>query len=180
MKRIALFISIFMITISVKSQVKTIKGQEIKDFGNFYKIRKPDLLLDKNKIYKVIFDVYTDEEDSTKINANINTVARFINMHEQQGIKISKLKIVLVLHGAATKNALSESAFKKRFHFSNPNYELLEDLKKSGVTTYVCGQSFTYKGFDKNELSKHVEMSLSALTALVHYQNHGYALISFN
>jgi len=31
-----------------------------------YKIKKPDLLLDRNKIYKVIFDVYTDEEDDTE------------------------------------------------------------------------------------------------------------------
>jgi intracellular sulfur oxidation DsrE/DsrF family protein len=180
MKKLTLLIIIFNISFTANSQVKTVKGQEIKDFGKFYKIKKPDLLLDRNKIYKVIFDVYTDEEDDTKINANINTVARFINMRVQQGIKPDKLKIVLVLHGKATKNALSDSAFKKRFHFSNPNYELLEDLKKSGVKTYVCGQSFAYKGFERKELSKHVELSLSALTALVYYQNNGYALISFN
>ncbi len=180
MRKITLFISILIVSFSAQSQVETLKGKEIKDFGRFYKIKNPDLLLDKNKKYKVIFDVYTDEEDNTKINANINTVARFINMHVQQGINPDKLKIVLVLHGAATKNALSDSAFKKRFHFNNPNYEILEDLKKAGVKTYVCGQSFTYKGFENKELSKNVELSLSALTALVYYQNNGYALISFN
>jgi len=180
MNKITLFIVLLLFTFTVKSQVETVKGKEIKDFGKFYKIKKPDLLLNKKKTYKVIFDVYTDEEDATKVNANINTVARFINMHVQQGIDPDKLKIVLVLHGDATKNVLSDSAFKKRFHFSNPNYEILEDLKKSGVKTYVCGQSFTYKGFERNELSKHVELSLSALTALVNFQNNGYALISFN
>ena len=73
MRKITLFISIMLISFTIKSQVETVKGKEIKDFGRFYKIKNPDLLLDKKKTYKVIFDVYTDEENNTKINANINT-----------------------------------------------------------------------------------------------------------
>ncbi len=180
MKKTVFFLSIFMTTFILNAQVKTVKGKEIKDFGRFYKIKNPDLLLKKNKTYKVIFDVYTDEEDPAKINANINTVARFINMHIQQGITMDKLKIVLILHGDAIKNTLSLEAFEKKYHFSNPNYAILKELNKAGVKTYVCAQSFTDKGFTRKELSKYVSFSLSALTALVRYQNEGYGLISFN
>ncbi|MEN8125585.1 MAG: DsrE family protein [Bacteroidota bacterium] len=180
MKNVISTICVFIITFSVSSQVKTIKGPVFKDFGNVYKIKNPDLLLEKNKIYKVIFDVYTDVDDINEINPSINTVARFINMHAQNGVKLKDMEIVLVLHGKAIKNALNDGSFKKKYKISNPNAKLLTALKKADVKTYVCAQSLIHKGYHKNDLSNDVELSLSALTALVYYQDKGYQLITFN
>ncbi len=180
MKNIGLIICIFIITFPGFSQENTSKGPIFKNFGNVYKIKNPDLLLEKNKVYKIIFDVYTDGDILKEINPNINTVARFMNMHAQNGIKLKNMEIVLVLHGDAIKNALNNASFKKKYQLENPNSKLLAALKKADVKTYVCAQSLTYQGFDKKDLSKNVEMSLSALTALVYYQTKGFQLITFN
>lgn len=179
-KNILLIILSLFITNSYSQENKTIKGPVIKNFGQVYKIKNPDLLLDKNKKYKVIFDIYSDGENIKKINASINTVARFLNMHAQNNIDPKNLNIILVLHGAATKNVLTDKAFKREFHVSNPNTDLIKALKKENVQIFVCGQSFAYKGYKKNDLSSNVKLSLSALTALVKYQSDGYQLITFN
>ena len=177
---ITLFLTLFYITIIYSQENKTYKGPVIKDFGQTYKIKKPDLLLDKDQKYKVIFDVYSDGGNKKEINASINTVARFLNMHAQHNIDSKNLNIILGLHGAATKNVLTDKAFKREFHVSNPNTDLIKALKKENIQIYVCGQSFAYKGYKKNDLSSNVKLSLSALTALVKYQSEGYQLITFN
>ena len=180
MKNVILTFCVFSISFSIFSQEIISKGPIFEDFGQVYKVENPDLLLDKNKTYEVIFDIYTDGENIEAINPSINTVARYINMHAQYGVKLEDMKIVLVLHGKATKNVLNDASFMKKYKTANPNLKLIAALKKVGVKTYVCGQSLTYHGFNKNDLSTNAEMSLSALTALVYYQTNGYQLISFN
>jgi len=179
-KYLTIHLVLFYVLNIYSQENKTYKGPVFKDFGQVYKIKKPDLLLNKNKIYKVIFDVYTDGKNKNEVNASINTVARFINMHAQNIIDPDNLDLVLVLHGAATKNSLSDKAFKRLFHIENPNTDLIKALKKEHIQIYVCGQSFAYKGYKRNDLSKDVKLSLSALTALVKYQSEGYKLITFN
>jgi len=181
MKYFLLFTIVFYcFTDTYSQEYKTKSGPVIKDFGQVYKINKPDLLLEKNKKYKIIFDVYTDEKSFKKINPSINMVARFLNMHAQEKIKPEDLNIVLVLHGAATKNVLTDSAFNRKFKVKNPNTELIKALTKVNVKVFVCGQSFADKGYHVKDLSKNVKISLSALTALVHFQSEGYQLITFN
>jgi hypothetical protein len=71
----------FSTSYSQKSQTKA--GPVFKDFGEVYTVKNADLLLDVDKKYKVIFDVYTDEKKSRKMNPLINTVARFmISTHQ--------------------------------------------------------------------------------------------------
>ena len=111
---------ISFVTINYSQENKTKPESNIKDFGQVFKIAEPDLLLDKNTKYKVIFDVYTDEKNNKKFNASINTVARFINMHTENGIRPENLDIVLVLHGAATKNALSNKKIANILEFLAP------------------------------------------------------------
>lgn len=179
-KYITIFLILFYAVSIYAQNNKTYKGPVIKDFGQVYKVTKPDLLLEKNKKYKVIFDVYSDGKNKKEINPSVNTIARFLNMHAQNNIQPENLDIVLVLHGAATKNALSDKAFKREFKIENPNTDLIKALKKENVQIYVCGQSFASKGYKKSDLSKNVELSLSALTALVKFQSEGYQLITFN
>jgi len=174
-----LFVTAF-VTINYSQGKNTNPTTKIKDFGQVYQIAEPDLLLDKNTKYKVIFDIYSDEGGEKKTNASVNTVARFINMHVENDIKPENLDIVVVLHGAATKNSLSDKAYKEKFKINNPNSKLIEALTEDNVKVYVCGQSFTHRKYSKEELSNNVKMSLSALTALVYYQSKGYQLITFN
>lgn len=181
MKDLVLFSFLILITTSVLSQdSKSINKPVIKEFGQVYSVENPDLLLDKNKKYKIIFDIYTDEKRVKNLNTSINTVARFINMHSLQGVEPENLNIVVVLHGEATKDALTDEAYQDFHVVKNPNTELIRALKAANVKIYVCGQSFADKGYEREYLSKDVALSLSALTALVYYQTDGYQLITFN
>ena len=159
---------------------KTQTGPVFEDFGAVFTIEDADLLLDEDKVYKVIFDVYTDEKKAGQMNPLINTVARFMNMHAQNGLHEDHMEIVVVLHGAATKNALSNKAFKKEFKSKHPNASLIRALTDKKVKFYVCGQSMKSKGYEAKDISENVKISLSALTALVKYQSEGYQLINFN
>ena len=167
-------------TIGYAQKNKTKTGPVIEDFGAVFAIEDADLLLDADKNYKVIFDVYTDANKKDQINPLINTVARFMNMHAQNGLQENQMDIVVVLHGAASKNALSEKAFKKEFKTKHPNTELIDALVEKNVKIYLCGQSMKSKGYEHKDISESVKVSLSALTALVKYQSEGYQLINFN
>lgn len=176
MKKSITLLLLLINTLAYSQSNKTI----IEDFGTVYTVESPDLLLDKNKVYKIIFDVYTDTKHIDKVNPLINTVARFINMHTQTGVPLENLKIVVVLHGKATKDVLNTDIFYKKYETKNPNTELLKALKNVNVNTYVCGQSFEHNKFKTDELDQNVQMALSALTVLVKYQSEGYQLITFN
>lgn len=159
---------------------ETKAGPIINDYGQVFTVNEADLLLEKDKTYKVIFDVYTDDKKVSNMNPLINTVARFMNMHGQNGVPEENMELVIVLHGAATKNALSDKAFNKAYKRDNPNSGLMAALNQKSVKIYVCGQSLLSKGYRAEDVSKDVDVSLSALTALVKYQAEGYQLINFN
>jgi len=181
MKYFLLYLTLITcISLGYSQKNKTSSGPVFEDFGYVYSVENADLLLDKDKKYKVIFDVYTDEKKSSQMNPLINTVARFMNMHGQHGVQEEHMDIVVVLHGEATKNALNEKKYKKLFKTKHPNSELLEALAAKNVKIYVCGQSMKSKDYKASDISEHVMISLSALTALVEYQSEGYQIINFN
>lgn len=173
MKKYSIICLLFMNILAVNAQL-------IKDFGVVYKIDSPDLLLDTNTEYKVIFDVYTDNANGEKVNPLLNTVARFINMHAAQGVLLENMKIAVILHGKATKSALSDAPYNELYKIDNPNSKLIAILKNTNVEIFVCGQSYMASKFDVKDKSENVKMALSALTALVEYQNNGYKIINFN
>lgn len=155
-------------------------GSIIENYGKVYPVENPDLLLKTDKEYKVIFDIYSDKSKENSVNPLLNAVARYLNMHAQQGVSIEHMKTVVILHGAATKSTISDVAFQNRYNTSNPNIELIAALKKVNVELYVCGQSYIANGFKINEKSTDIKLALSALTALVEYQTNGYQIINFN
>ena len=180
MKRI-LFLLISVSFISVNAQqVATKMGPVLENFGNVFQVKNPDLLLQKDKEYKVIFDIYTDRSKGEKINPLLNTVARYLNMHAQQGVPKENMKVVVIMHGAATKSVLNTTAYQQQFHIENPNSKLIHVLKEANVELFVCGQSYLANDFKFDDKSAHIKVALSALTALVAYQSEGYQLINFN
>lgn len=180
MKNIVFFL--FLVSsFLLKTQENNVKtGPIIGNFGKVYQIENPDLLLNTNTEYKVIFDIFTDKSKEGSKNPRLNTVARYLNMQGQQGVPIKNMKIVVVLHGSATKNVLNDKASQKYFKVNNLNSELVDELKKATVELYVFGQSYIASGFKLEEKSPNIKVALSALTALVEYQSKGYQIINFN
>ena len=132
------------------------------------------------KKVKAVFDVYTTNDDNEELNRGINTVARYLNMHFDAGLKKKNIKAALVIHGAAGKDILTNSAYNKRNITDNPNFKLLKKLNKAGVQIIVCGQTVEFSGYKRNEILEFVDVSLSAITALISLQSQGYQLINFN
>lgn len=159
---------------------KSGSGPILEEFGSVFSIPEPDLVLDNKKNHKILFDIYTDQGGEAEINPLLSTVARFLNMHGQTGLSPEQMKVVVIMHGAGAKNALNEKAYQKKFGRSNPNAELLHALERVGVDLFICGQSMYSRGFNPTDLAEPVKLSLSAMTALVHFQEKGYQLINFN
>ncbi len=150
----------------------------ITGYGDFKPVA--DTSFKTPKKIKAVFDVYTSDEDNEEVNRGINTVARFLNMHIDAGVKKKNIKAALILHGKAGKDILNHEAYNKRFITNNPNAELLTKLHDAGVQIIVCGQTVEFRGYKRNEILDFIDVSLSAITALVSLQSQGYQLITFN
>ncbi len=121
---------------------------------------------------KVVFDVTADA------NKGLERAARLLNLYGAAGLKADDVKVVVVLHGEATKAALTDAAYKTRFGAeANPNLPLIRALKKAGVEVFVCGQALGYKGFKESEVAGDVPVAVAALTVVVNRQGDGYAYV---
>ena len=126
---------------------------------------------------KVVFDITADAKPAD-VNKGLERAARLLNLYGSAGLKASDVKVELVLHGEATKCALTDAAYKAKFGAdANPNLPVLRDLQKAGVEVFVCGQALNYKGFKDSEVAKEVSVALAALTVVVNRQTDGYVCI---
>ena len=171
-KHFPLFVLIIVSFSGFSQKPKT--GPIIEKYGAVWEIDNPDFKTDKSQEFKVVFDVKDGPESDTEINRNLNTVARFLNMHGQNGIPASQLKVALIVHGSAARNLLTDNAFKDRYEVPNPNRELVESLLDAGVEVIICGQSSKTRGLPKEDLIPGVKIALSAMTANIQLQNQGY------
>lgn len=153
------------------------KGPVFKDYGAVYEITDLTVPLTKDFRYKVLFDIYKGPESDDKINRNIESVARFINMHVRHGVELKNIDIAVILHGRATRAGLTNKAYEQRYLVKNPTLDLIAQLEAKGVKFYQCGQSAYYQNITTNDLSTHVGMALSAMTMLTELQTQGYQLI---
>jgi intracellular sulfur oxidation DsrE/DsrF family protein len=153
-------------------------GPVIEEFGAVFDVpgidwEAPDVE------YRAVFDVRDPAESPGERNRSIETVARYLNMHVRAGVPRGKLHAVLVLHGGAAKGALRDDAYRERFGTANPDRELIEAIIEAGAEVILCGQSAMSRGFPAADLAPGVRLALSAMTALVAYQQQGYSLIAF-
>lgn len=154
-------------------------GPVIEQFGPVYDVDSPGFVTPTNMTYRAVFDVALSPDAADQLNPRIESLARFLNMQARAGVKPEQVKLALVVHGAASKDMLSNAAYKARLGVDNPNAPLLAALQSKGVRVILCGQTAAHRGFSRQELAPGVEISLSAMTALVALQSEGYELISF-
>ncbi|MGX1930007.1 DsrE family protein [Flagellimonas sp. 2504JD4-2] len=173
-----LFSCTFFLTNSIVSQTPK-AGPVVNEFGKVYKIDNPDFKVHPDREYKAVIDVTGKPDSHDSRNPLIETAARFLNMHAQSGVPAKQLKVALVVHGGASKDVISNKAYNDRYGKDNPNTALIKSLLQIDVPVIICGQSATYHGIDRSDLIEGVQLSLSAMTALVHLQDEGYQLIKF-
>lgn len=154
-----------------------VTGPVIEEYGPVYYVPEEPLDLPADGELKAVFDIAAAPDEPGERNYRLETVARYLNMHARAGVAPKQLQTAVVLHGRATRAALSGDVFEERYGEPNPDAELLRLLAAAGVRFVVCGQSATAFGFRAEELAPEVEISLSALTALVMLQSDDFSLI---
>ena len=154
-------------------------GPVIEAYGPVYDVPSGAWNLEKGTHYKVSMDVSSTGDFSGDLNRHIESAARFLNLHARNGIDPGNIEFALVVHGAAGKDLLSDTAYETRFGESNPNTAMLAALHKAGVKIYLCGQTAAHRGFDAGELNPAVSLALSAMTVHVRLQSEGFTLIPF-
>ena len=177
-KYLSILLFTFILPLVLSAQDKS-TGPIIKNFGNVWAIENPDFKVDTTKTYKAVFDIMDSPESHTVVNASIETAARFLNMHAQSGVPPENLKVALVVHNNASKDVITDEAYQKRFGTTNPNSALIKALQDAGGEIIFCGQSSVSRDFPREELIDGVQLSLSAMTALIQLQDENYRLIKF-
>ena len=154
-------------------------GPAIADFGSTYAVPNPGLATPMLQAMKIRFDVGSTPDDVTALNPQFETAARFLNMHAKAGMSPDRLKVAIVVHGAAAKDVLDNEAYRARHGADNPNLPLLDALKRTGAHIYLCGQTAGSRGIIGDDLATPVQMALSAMTAHLVLDADGYVLNPF-
>jgi len=152
-------------------------GPIIEGYGPVYPIADRDVPLPADHSYRVVFDAKSYAGEPSSLNKPLESVARFINMHGANGVRLENMDIAVVVHGPALAAVLSDGAYEERHGIANPNSILIAKLKDAGVRFYVCGQSMAFRDVAKDELAEPVEVALSAMTMFAYLPSAGYALL---
>lgn len=163
----------------ILAQGSRLEGTIVKDFGPTFSVENADIKTDTSAQLKVIFDVSQSSEDKSMRNKYIETAARFLNMHANEGMKPQQLKVAMTIHGGAWQDVLDNESYKQKFGVDNPNLPLINALSDAGVDVIICGQTASFRGMTKETMNPNVKIALSAMTALLQYQNKGYQFIKF-
>lgn len=140
-------------------------------------VRLPDAAVQPEQDSKVVIDVVSDKKEGDNIKA-LDRAALIFNQYADAGAPI---KMAVVLHGPATKSALSDAAFKEHENADkNPDLELIKALKNQGVEVFVCGQALAHHKFALDEVAPDVTVAASAATVNIQRQKDGYSYLPFH
>jgi len=178
-KLASLIWGIFLLSFGQLCGQDKVKGPVIVDYGDTFSIPSPDLIWSVEEDLNLIFDITAMNENTALVSAQINTLARCINMHANTGLSKEKMNIVAVFHSTGTYSVINDKSYRTRYGSSNPNSGLLKILSDLGVELYVCGQSLYSRDVDPEHLHPSIKIALSAMTVLAKYQSKGYSVIKF-
>jgi intracellular sulfur oxidation DsrE/DsrF family protein len=164
---------------AVTAQSTSVPGNVIPEFGKTFTVDNPDFKTNTEHVFKAVFDVAKAPEDPSERNRYIETIARFLNMHEKAGVPVKNLKVRMAMHGQAAYGLLKNEYYKEKFGVDNPNLALLEALDKSGVKIILCGQTAGSRNLSAERRIPLTKLALSAMTILIQSQDEGYRMIAF-
>ena len=131
----------------------------------------------KNKEYNLIVRI-TTPKTRHGIEAKLFLMARLTNMLRMGGVPQNHIHMVGVIFGPATKIALNDRAYQKRFLTNNPNLGVMKALVKHGVKFFVCDQALNEHHIKQHgEVNKYVVKTLAGYVAILNYMQKGYLLV---
>ena len=149
-----------------------IAGPRVPSFGKTAPVAGAVLPADAH--FKVAFDISAASEGDA-VSRNLDSAARFLNMHALAGVPDAYVSVAIVVHGPAAMDLVNEA---KRGG-PNPNAPLIAELVAAGASIQLCGQTAAARGITQDDLLPGVTLSLSAMTAHALLQQDGYTLNPF-
>ncbi len=153
----------------------TLVYPRISDYGGIFPITGSTKIA-AGVTRQIVLDVTAANEKSTP-HSGLEHAARALNLYAHAGVPVEQVAVAVVVHGEATSLALSDAAYRRDHGSANPNTALLRRLRNEGVDVKLCAQALKHHGFAVDDVSPHVTLELSAMTALEELQRSGYALI---
>jgi intracellular sulfur oxidation DsrE/DsrF family protein len=131
--------------------------------------------------FAIAFDVSTPAAEGSP-NRGFDSAARFLNMHVANGVPQENIRLVVVVHGKAALELLTNEAHAANplsRQGDNPSAKLVAALLAEDVRFILCGQSAAVYGVAPEDLIPGVEMALSAMTAHALLQKDGFTVNPF-
>ena len=151
----------------------TQSGPVIQSAGQSVKVDDATFRIPEGHVFKAVYVI--DRADTTAVNQQLTTIARFLNLHARHGVPKERLFAAAVVHGSGWMSLLSDSAYGARFDGKpNPSKRLVEELLANNVQLVLCGQTAGFRGVKREELLPGVQLGISAMTALNIFQAQGY------
>ena len=155
------------------------KAPAVPEADGYVEIPNAALAPTKNSTYRAIFDATRPADKPTELLPALNMAGSELNALATANVPRANAKFAVVFHGPAVDGILDEAHYKAKFSTSNPNPKAISEMKKQGVEFFVCGQYLAAEKIDPKSLVPEVTVAADALLVLIHYQNNGYALLSF-
>jgi intracellular sulfur oxidation DsrE/DsrF family protein len=173
------FIVLISTVTIVAAQWPPPKAPAVSDADGYVEIPNAALAPTKGSIYRAVFDATRAAQKPTDLLPALNMAGSELNALAATNVPLANAKFAVVFHGPAVEGILDEPHYKARFGTSNPNLKAIAEMKKSGMEFFVCGQYLAAEKIAPQSLTRDVTLAADALLVLIHYQNQGYAVLSF-
>jgi intracellular sulfur oxidation DsrE/DsrF family protein len=166
-----------LLACSAPAQQRATTGPLVTAGGPVYEVADPDFPTPMDTELKAVFELRAAAEDPSRMNQNLGTMARYLNMHARAGVPRENLRVAGVVHGGASLALLKDEYYREASGVDNPNKELIAQILASGGQVILCGQTAGARGITKDQLLPGVQLALSAMTAMTALQQQGYQVI---
>ncbi len=161
------------------AQVSQPKSPVVPEADGYVAIPNVALPPTKASTYRAIFDATRPPDKPAQLIPALNMAGSELNALAAMNVPLKNAKFAIVFHGPAVDGILDDAHYKAKFGTNNPNLNVIAEMKKQGVEFFVCGQYLAGEKIDPKTLTSDVVVAADALLVLMHYQNKGYALMSF-
>jgi len=155
------------------------KAPAVSGADGYVEIPNAALAPTKTSTYRAIFDATRPADKPTELLPALNMAGSELNALAATNVPLNNAKFAVVFHGPTVDGILDEAHYNAKFGTSNPNLRAIAAMKKRGVEFFVCGQFLAAERIEPKTLLPEVTVAADALLVLIHYQNNGYALVSF-
>lgn len=154
-------------------------GPAIASGGAHSPVPNPTFDVPKDVTYRVAWDIAVGSARPADANPAFEIPARFLNQSVAVGVPRSNIHVVIVVHGSAGEELLSNTEYRARKGADNPNITLLSELAGAGARIVICGQTVASRKIARDQLLPFVQVAPSATWALAVLHTQGFHLNPF-